>query len=459
MAKYEEDFELDALLEANQVEAEDVAAETEVVGTQPSAEQQAAIEKIESAGYKRSEGYGGAAARRGFLFTRTEERKGVNRGFFAVERDSLKLVAESLGEYGESDSNMGVFKLDGSYSEYAIQAAGRILSASHQISRIDWDYATPLTCRHEFDPDVTSARGRKLFPGFHVTSPNGDTCVELSQTSPIAGFFVSGGRILRPDVLDYTLKVYTSIPAPTGERLERIRRVADGTLFELNVKSNLALSLKPRDRVSLPRVMRSFKPVKSVSFPATEIPREVAALFSFAAEARDNPPFSFLSYYQILEYYMPLASKRDALKRIRREIRDLSFDVASDVSILRVLNAAERVKGLGEEDALKILVRDCVREDTLDAFFDTEGAREHFSRKGPISGVPAVNPAATNEALAVQVAKRIYALRNRIVHAKDDPRYAERPQLLPRSGEANSLELDVMLSRFVALETIADLQN
>ncbi|MFG3058992.1 hypothetical protein ACGFYM_10390 [Streptomyces sp. NPDC048231] len=459
MAKYEEDFELDALLEANQEEAEDAASETEGVDTRLSAEQEAAIEKIESSGYKRNTDYGGVAARRGFLFTRVEERKGINRGFFAVERESLNLVAESLGDYGEVDSSKGVFKLDGSYSEYAIQGAGRIVPAAHQISRIDWDYVTPLACDHDFDPGVIFARGAKLFPGFHVTSPNGDTCVELSQMSPIAGFFVSGGRIVRPDVVDYTLKVYTSMAAPTAERLERIRRVVDGTLFELNVKSNLALSLKPRDRVALPRVMRSFKPVKSVSFPATEIPREVAALFSFAAEARDNPPFAFLSYYQILEYYMPLASKRDSLKRIRREIRDFSFNVASDASILRVLNAAERVKGLGEEDALKILVRDCVREDTLEAFFDAEGVREHFSRKGPIAGVPSINPAATNESLAVQVAKRVYALRNRIVHAKDDPRYSERPQLLPRSSEANSLELDVMLSRFVALETIADLQD
>lgn len=73
--------------------------------------------------------------------------------------------------------------------------------------------------------------------------------------------------------------------------------------------------------------------------------------------------------------------------------------------------------------------------------------------------MPAINLNATNETIAVQVAKRVYALRNRIVHAKDDPKYSDTPQLLPRSIEANSLDPDILLARFLALETIIDTQD
>lgn len=119
----------------------------------------------------------------------------------------------------------------------------------------------------------------------------------------------------------------------------------------------------------------------------------------------------------------------------------------------------ERAKVVSEEEALKILVRDCVREDKLEAFFQSESAQGHFVRNGPIQGVPAINLKATNETVAVQAAKRVYALRNRIVHAKDDPRYAETPQLLPRSNEADALGEDIRLARFLALETIVDTQD
>ncbi|PIM74257.1 hypothetical protein CTU88_00525 [Streptomyces sp. JV178] len=263
---------------------------------------------------------------------------------------------------------------------------------------------------------------------------------------------------MRSDLIDYTLKVMVSSPKDIESRLSVAQRVADSLLFEFDAKYDLALNLLPWDkaRVSGKRA-RIRKP--RVSFPSTSVPREVAALFAFAAEAKENPPFAFLSYYQVLEYYVPLTSRRDALKRIRREIRDFSFDIANDSSVLKVLNSVERTKGLSEEEALKILVRDCVREDKLKQFFESDAFGEHFSKKGPISGVPAVNLKATNESIPVQTAKRVYALRNRIVHAKDDPKYAETPQLLPRSAEANALEPDISLVRFLALETVADTQD
>ncbi|MFJ4843894.1 hypothetical protein [Streptomyces sp. NPDC088733] len=445
-----DDFELEALLSINEEEAE--------------GRKEPALEPEEELSVKKIEATGLRLARNERDFLRFEDRerpdRRTSRRSYFVERGSLDKVASEVSNYQESETYRGIVKADGSYIEYLLTNPGSFLPFGRLFERLKWNHAR-VDCGHEFTPNIIRTRQREVRPGFHVTSPTGDACIEISNISTIAAFKLSkGGRFARIDMVDYTLKVLLSAAPGVEAGTGTAQRIADSLLFELDAKHGLALSLIPWERGRVPGVARlDVATENTVSFPATSIPREVAALFGFAAEASDNPPFAFLSYYQVLEYYMPLTSKREALRRIRREMRDFAFDVANDASVLRILNAVERSKGLSEEDALKILVRDCAREDKLKEFFESEKTEKHFSSKGPIVGVPSVNLKATNETLATQAAKRVYALRNRIVHAKDDPKYAETPQLLPRSGEAYALVPDVLLARFLALETIADTQD
>ncbi|MFE6841106.1 hypothetical protein [Streptomyces sp. NPDC057686] len=451
MSKEDDDFESDILMNfGDSGDSEDVET-----GAPLSKEQESAINRLESVGFER------ISDRKfddSWIIRFQKSVPHPRRGLFSVALQSLVEVEEGVSKHRETEAYRGILKEDASYVEFLLHMPNRISPVGRIVGRMEWDYR-PSTCGHHFVPGVVRTSGREYSPGFHMTAPSGDTCVELSEISQMAGFLLSDGRSARLDVADYTLKVMVSSPAEFDARLSRAQQVADSLLFELDAKFGLALNLKPQERTSVLGGRRRFGSKTPISFPSTEIPREVAALFAFASEAVDNPPFSFLSYYQVLEYYMPLTSKRDAIKRIRREIRDFSFSVGSDASVLRVLNAAERAKGINEEDALKILVRDCVREDQLLEFLKGDGFKHYFSKNGPIGGIPVINPNATNESVAVQVAKRVYALRNRIVHAKDDPKYSESPQLLPRGREANSLGPDIQLARFVALETIIDAQD
>ncbi|MCX2969185.1 MULTISPECIES: hypothetical protein [Streptomyces] len=139
---------------------------------------------------------------------------------------------------------------------------------------------------------------------------------------------------------------------------------------------------------------------------------------------------------------------------MRRILRSLDFEEEKDSSVLRILNSVERSHGASEGEQLRTLVEECVQEDKLQQFFSLDHGG-HFSNKGPISGVPTIN-LKSGESLASQVAKRIYMLRNRIVHAKDDVRYAESKVLLPLSREAKRLYPDIELVRILAIEVIAD---
>ena len=63
-----------------------------------------------------------------------------------------------------------------------------------------------------------------------------------------------------------------------------------------------------------------------VRYPETPIQHEAADLFNFASQVPSNPLLSFLSYYQVLEYFLPAAANKDIVEKLRRELRQTSFN-------------------------------------------------------------------------------------------------------------------------------------
>ncbi|MFD6074147.1 hypothetical protein ACFWG5_01055 [Streptomyces hydrogenans] len=161
-----------------------------------------------------------------------------------------------------------------------------------------------------------------------------------------------------------------------------------------------------------------------------------------------------MSYYQVLEHYLPVAHRRDALRKVRRILRSLDFDSEKDSSVVKIMNSVERTRGASEAEQLRTMMEECVPEEKLREFLGGENER-HFGKRGPISGVGAIH-LNSGESIGSQVAKRVYALRNRIVHAKDDVRYADAKVLVPGSGEAAHLLPDIELMRLLATEVIVD---
>ncbi|MFD7375823.1 hypothetical protein [Streptomyces mirabilis] len=349
-------------------------------------------------------------------------------------------------------------------AEFSVRS-GR-LALRRVAERYDWTFES-ATCSHTFSPVAPTPRRVRADDtsksiGFHVHSRKDKACVELSLMTP-TGAFLSDPWPFPEIAIDvsgreFTLKVRVDPSVDHQEVERRATDIAARIIFELDVRNGIPLVLEPRRRmrVSFERTPESSRP--AIRFPKLRTPREVAALFSFATEAADNPPYVFLSYYQVLEYYLPVAQRKDSIRILRSELRDPFFDEDSDPSVLRLINSIERFKQVGEEDQLKVLLRDYVREDKLKEFFAAEDMK-HFSKNGPISGIPEINMHPKSDPLSVQAAKRVYALRNRIVHAKDDPRYAEIPVLLPRSAEATYLRPDISLARLLATETVIHSQE
>ncbi|MFJ3188559.1 hypothetical protein [Streptomyces halstedii] len=335
------------------------------------------------------------------------------------------------------------------------------------LERLDWD-SVERTCEHDFTPNspisavsTSKASGEGKTVGFHVNSRKEKICVELSLASQTAEFLTSSwsfmtDHLIGRGVRDYSLKVFFDRGVDAAKVAETSLDIVSRIIFELDIRNGISLILSPRERVRFSFDAPSETP--RIRFPKVKLPREVAALFSFASETLDNPPYVFLSYYQVLENFLPLAHRRDALKVLQRELRDPFFDENKDSTLIKLLNSIDRTKQVSEEDQLKLLLRDFVRPDKLIEFFGSTEMK-HFESKGPIVGVPEISMHPKSDPLSTQVAKRVYALRNRIVHAKDDPKYGSIPVLLPRSAEAGSLKPDVALARLLATEVLINGQD
>ncbi|MFJ9529032.1 hypothetical protein [Streptomyces cyaneofuscatus] len=340
--------------------------------------------------------------------------------------------------------------------EFEVRQQGISALRGRNMDKFTFDLR-PCPHNHQSDPPVHHDEEQNMIhPVIRVTSPDGSTCIEISPNSKISTPVFPLGSEARARVrFQSTLKVHLGGPTEKGELLRRSQSLANSFLFELNARQRAAYSLRPR--MESPSHRRRGAAINyNIRFPKTPIPDDIAALFSVPSDfaMRGNKTLFYLSYYQILENYLPAVHKRETVRKLRRILRSLDFDEEKDASVLQILNSVERSHGASESDQLQTLIQECVPKASLEDFYNLDHGG-HFTKNGPISGVTAINPK-SGESLASQTAKRIYKLRNRIVHAKDDVRYAEAKVLLPVSHEALSLSPDIELLRMLAIEVIVD---
>ncbi|WP_194819300.1 hypothetical protein [Nocardia sp. XZ_19_385] len=320
----------------------------------------------------------------------------------------------------------------------------------------------PWDCIHDDSPLEVFATDDGMVPHpIHVGDPESGICLEISPPSPCGILFGIASATI-PRITHYsgfgvTLKIDGLAEEESQQRQAQIRALADSFLYELSVRNGIYLEPVPALKLTSTRRREFGGTVGEVRFPKTRIDPQVAQIYSSAERAVSNPSLAYLSYYQVLEFYFPYAVRRHAIRSIRRELRDPQFQ-DSDKGIMRIISAAEGGSRATEGEQISTLLEDAVREGNLVEFFQREGYEHHFSKRGPISGVEHIILKNASKPLVRQVADRVYQLRNRIVHAKDDPKYDNLKFLLPRGLESDSLGPDLDLVRTLATEVITDSQ-
>lgn len=226
--------------------------------------------------------------------------------------------------------------------------------------------------------------------------------------------------------------------------------------FELDLRYGIPLSLE-RDRQPALNFGRkeALKSNQPLAMPKNKYAQQATSLYFYARSASGMPLLQFLAYYQAIEFFYPSFWHAEVIRRIRNEIKDPRFDPDNDGELQRIVSIATNSgrNSSSERQQLRATIDACVNEVMVKEFVEAVDSRRDFlTKKNALSNVPQINFRA--DSVIEQVASRIYAIRCRIVHSKEDGGSTGSDVLLPYSAEAERLAHDIDLIRFLAQKVI-----
>lgn len=333
-----------------------------------------------------------------------------------------------------------------SYSNGTIEAALRFVSPMNSYSLSRHLFGISAVPKDEEDleePLVT----------LEVNSSNGPAKLALS---PESRTFRALGitRRSRLPAFPPSLKIEGLQIGSHDAAFAYLTRLANAFFFQLDVSRSVAITLMT-DR-SKPVLGIKVKPVgqlPELEFPRQEYEDAPISLYWYARSARGMPLLQFLAYYQVVEYYFPAFSKAEASRRIRAILKDPTFRIDRDSDVARILTALRLVgSGFGDERTqLRATILECVDPTVLRDFITESDSRARFlASKSPGLTDKRLPIANVDADLRNDVADRVYDIRCRIVHTKGNPGGSDVEMLLPFSPQAEQLDHDIDLIRFVA---------
>lgn len=310
--------------------------------------------------------------------------------------------------------------------------------SSRLVERISgWVPASPRA-RNQGSVTITGTRGE----GWSA---------ELGSPSGIFDVLSSFGAI--------TLKLKGRQNRTYDDALAFLESAGNAILFEIDLKYGLSFTFRRMRPVGAMRFGRRDRPnATAPTLPKLQYAAEPLSLYRYARSAVGMPLLEFLAYYQVLEYHFSRYSQRDLLDKLRNELRDPNFRADDERHLSRILRITRQPgRGYGDERSqLKATVRYCVSEDAISDLFSTNPeVLSHFSAKRQvIIGLESVDPKQKKGDLADLLCERIYDIRCRVVHTKEDGGGQSDSLLMPFSPEAESLRAENVLMRFLAQKVL-----
>jgi len=259
------------------------------------------------------------------------------------------------------------------------------------------------------------------------------------------------GRRLSLRIENLTIKRY-------DDALNILERVTNSLFYQIDLNINIPLSLaRQRHYRRLENVQRSIESPE-FKFPESEYDRAPIELYWYVRSASGMPLLQYLAFYQTIEFYFPAYSQAESRRKIKNILKDPSFSPNRDVDIGKVLTALRLGGGYGfgdERSQLKATLLECVNQDQLRSFLTlSEERKEFFASK--TKGLTEHKLSLNNQSadLRNEVSERIYDIRCKIVHTKNNASEGEVELLLPFSIESDLLYFDIELIQFIARQVL-----
>jgi hypothetical protein len=243
------------------------------------------------------------------------------------------------------------------------------------------------------------------------------------------------------------------------EATDFLIKMANSVLFQIDLAINIPLHLI-MDR----QIIRDIKQRKANNIkpdfqpPKYEYDKEPLALYWYARTSTNMPLLQFLAFYQVMEFYFPLYSFTEAQQRIKHLLKNPLFDTTKDTDIAQIINiikVSAKGKSIGDERSqIKATLQHIVdKESLLKYFTEIEERKDFFDQQKKSKGISKqkISFASVDNDIRLETALRIYEIRCRIVHSKEDD---EVELVLPYSSEIKNLKHDLELVEFLARKAI-----
>lgn len=235
-----------------------------------------------------------------------------------------------------------------------------------------------------------------------------------------------------------------------------LNKTAGSVLFQLDMLTDVSLILERERRrsSSARRLKKKTNPATDLQYPKTEFNSAPLSLYWYGRSAAGMPLLQFLAFYQVIEFYFPIYSQSEAQRKLKGILKDPTFRGDRDTDIAKLLSAIyiSRSGAFGDERSqLRATLLECINPEALREYLDGDGERKDFfltkTKSLPYHKLPLANPSAD---LRNDVADRVYDIRCKIVHTKNDSRDGAVELLLPFTQEAEQLTFDIELVQYLA---------
>ncbi|MFT4017912.1 MAG: hypothetical protein QM668_13185 [Agriterribacter sp.] len=299
---------------------------------------------------------------------------------------------------------------------------------------------------------------------FYFPSPDESTKIQIGQSST-AFSFLSGNKtesvLWVRDLRAYsTIRIEGVIFETHQQAKELITTIANSVFFQIDLITNIPIHLALERGLQREIRLRRKIAREEISFsaPKFQYDFEAISLFWYARTAITMPLAQFQAFYQVIEFYFPQYSSKEAQERIKNLLKDPTFDRNSDknvAKILEIVKVTAKGKAIGDERSqLRATVQSCVDLADLYEFFNEMDDRKDFfddQKKGKSLVAQKISFSRKEHDIRVDVANRIYDLRCRIVHTKED---VESDLLFPFSLEVAYIKFDIDLVEFIARKVL-----
>jgi len=284
----------------------------------------------------------------------------------------------------------------------------------------------------------------------------GESSIEFSILSSFRRqmFFLS--TRIRPKM---TIRIEGIEVSTHDQALQYLLKIGNSVLFQMDLITNVPFHLTfDRDIYKELRLRKAGQKLSSLKPPKFEYDHEAMSLYWYARTAVNMPLLQFLAFYQIIEFYFPQYSYQEAQQKIKNLLKDPTFDINKDNDIAQVLNIVKvsaKGKSFGDERTqIKATIQGSIDNESLWNFFDESNDRkEFFDIQTKSKGLVKQKISFTNKETDIRIdtANRIYEMRCRIVHTKDED---ELDLILPTSPEILLLKHDLELIEFIARKVL-----